>query len=87
MENKKTTENKKNVVVKLPEASKSANKIPEEKRIIADFLSGMSYDAACAAFQERRKNSTKQASADRFKQYVRCSKFKKWSKEAGLKFE
>ena len=83
----KTAENKKNVVVKLPETVKAQNKIPEEKRIIADFLSGMSYDDACKSFQERRKDSTKQSSTDRFKEYVKCGKFRKWAKEAGLKFE
>ena len=84
MENKET---KKSVVVKLPENIKSADKIPEEKRIIADFLSGMNYEQACAAFQERRKDSTKQASAERFRDYVKCGKFRKWAKERGLKFE
>ena len=84
MENKET---KKSVVVKLPENIKSADKIPEEKRIIADFLSGMNYEQACAAFQERRKDSTKQSSTDRFKEYVKCGKFRKLAQQAGLKFE
>ena len=78
---------KKTTVVKLPEAIKSANKIPEEKKIIADFISGMNYDQACAAFQERRKDSSKQASVERFRDYVKCGKFRKWAKDAGLKFE
>jgi len=75
-------------IVKLPETVKTGGaRMPEEKLIIADMKAGKTFEECFQAFQDRRKDSTRDSSKERFITYCKCSKFRKFARQENLSFE